>query len=128
MTIPKTQLKYIVDRMHVGASDDKVRAEVRRRVGVHPGWTQKLVAQAEVYALKVHRENARMYAYVMGGGVGRRGNPKSPKPRRGVVKIAGRTVRVGSKRHAILTQQQRIFDDLMRGETGRGRNPTQVKW
>lgn len=75
MTIPKTQLKYIVDRMHVGDSDDKVRAEVRRRVGVHPGWTQKLVAQAEVYALKVHRDNQKMYAYVMGGGVGRKRNP-----------------------------------------------------
>ena len=75
MTIPKTQLKYIIDRMHVGDSDDKVRREIRMRVAHHPGWTQKLVAQAEVYALKVHRDNQKMYAYVMGGSVGRKSNP-----------------------------------------------------
>src|ERR1700675_1778977 len=51
---------------------------------------------------------------------------KNPKRRKagGMVKILGFTVRKGSKRHSILTQQKRHFDDLGRSETGKGRkNP-----
>jgi hypothetical protein len=42
-----------------------------------------------------------------------------------MVKILGQTVREGTKKHAILLQQQRIFNDLREGEHARGRkNPT----
>lgn len=36
-------------------------------------------------------------------------------------KIMGHVVRVGSKRHAILLQQKRQFDDNLRSEVGNGR-------
>jgi hypothetical protein len=58
----------------------------------------------------------------------RRRNPganagrKRTAPARGMVKVMGRSVRKGSKRHAVLVQQQRIWDDLARGETGEGRS------
>jgi hypothetical protein len=52
----------------------------------------------------------------------KRGNPK---PR--MVKVLGYTVREGTKRHAILLEQKRQFDDLKRSETGRGRkNPAEA--
>jgi hypothetical protein len=68
--IPKDQIRYIVDKLHVGESDEKVRALIRVRTAPHPGWTQARVKQAEEYALKVHHANRRMFAYVMGGHVG----------------------------------------------------------
>lgn len=47
------------------------------------------------------------------------------KPTRGMVKIMGHTVREGTKKHAILVQQKRIWDDLGRYEvdTPKRENP-----
>lgn len=74
--IPKDQIRYIVGKLHVGESDEKVRALIRMRTAPHPGWTQARVKQAEAYALKVHRDNQKMYAYVMGGSAGWRAGMK----------------------------------------------------
>jgi hypothetical protein len=73
--LPKDMIRYVVDKMHVGQSDAKVRYEIRRRTETNANWTPALVRQAEAYAVKVHHDNQKMYAYVMGGGVGRKSNP-----------------------------------------------------
>jgi hypothetical protein len=80
--IPKDQIRYIVDKLHVGESDEKVRALIRMRTAPHPGWTQARVKQAETYALKVHHDNQKMYAYVMGGSAGWRAGAKRRNPSR----------------------------------------------
>jgi hypothetical protein len=68
-------IRYVVDKMHVSKPDSYVRYEIRRRTETNAHWTPALVRQAENYAVKVHHDNQKMYAYVMGGSVGRRGNP-----------------------------------------------------
>lgn len=91
--IPKDQIRYIVDKLHVGESDTKVRALIRARTAPHPGWTQARVKQAETYALKVHRDNQKMYAYVMGGSAGWRAGMKRKNPKKRSAKKVGRSVK-----------------------------------
>jgi hypothetical protein len=62
--IPKDQIRYIVDRLDIDATDAAVRAEIRLRSTPHPGWTQMRVKQAEQYALKLHHGNQSLHDYV----------------------------------------------------------------
>jgi hypothetical protein len=77
MDIPKQQISYLVGKLHVGESDDKVRALIQSRTKGHPNWTPALVRKAQAYGVKVHRDNQRLYAMVMGGNFARkrRANP-----------------------------------------------------
>lgn len=66
----KQLIDTVVNRLHVGTSDDEVRADIRRRTGPRAGyktWTQKQIEAAEVHALKTHHANQAMYARVMRG-------------------------------------------------------------
>lgn len=71
--IPKRQIQFIVDRIHVSEPDSYVRAEIRRRALSLPGWTPALIRKAEDYAVRLHHDNQRLYRFVMGGG-GRKKN------------------------------------------------------
>jgi hypothetical protein len=77
--VPKQTINFIVDKYHVGTSDDIIRADVRRRVdlmtarrmagfctGFRP-MTQHQIKRMEDYAIKRHRENGELYNRVMGG-------------------------------------------------------------
>lgn len=64
------QVRWIVDRMHVGKSDDSVAAEIQgrangavRRGEVTPGFVNAIVR----HAIKVHHRNQDEYRSIMGG-------------------------------------------------------------
>jgi hypothetical protein len=72
--IPKGQIEWIVGRMHVGVSDDEIRANIRQRAlkarslpGIVGRWSDADIRKAEEYAVKVHHDNRSQYAAVMGG-------------------------------------------------------------
>lgn len=73
MDIPKSQIRSLVGRYHVGTSDSTIRAEIRNRTmspttgQLMKGWTPSLVRKAEDYAIKIHRANQALYGYVMSG-------------------------------------------------------------
>ena len=68
LDIPKLSIEWIVGRLHVGASDEAVKANIRNRCtpGVH-GWTEAQIVEAEEYAVKCHRKNQDLYRRVMSG-------------------------------------------------------------
>lgn len=106
MEIPKQQIRFIVDRMHVGTPDEEIRADIRRRTSTKKaaamGWTPAKIKAAEDYAVKVMNENRKMYAYVMGGSVGR----KNPKDTRGVDSAWARELELYIDNDADLYRQQ----------------------
>ena len=61
----EAMVRMIVGRMHVGDSDDEVKAYVVSRL--KKGAAPKLVKQAERCAVKLHRVNQKMYSKVMRG-------------------------------------------------------------
>ena len=67
--IPIGHIGWIVDRLHVGTSDDDVRADVRRRLTGATGapWSEQVIEAAEVIAVAHHRANQADYRWVMGG-------------------------------------------------------------
>ncbi len=66
MEIPKQSIKWLVDRHHVGDSDEAIRTDVRNRATA-PEWTAASVKAAEKYAVKCHRKNQDLYNRVMSG-------------------------------------------------------------
>jgi len=64
--VPAHEIEWKVMRMHVGTSDDKVKAVFRDTADPAKGWTERLIKQAENYALYCHRANQGTYRYVMG--------------------------------------------------------------
>jgi len=78
--------------------------------------TKKKPTAAQLEARRLFAERARSGAF--------KKNPKRKAAGAGMVKVLGHTVRKGTKRHAVLVQQQRQFSDLQKSETGKGRkNP-----
>lgn len=67
--ISASHIGWIVDRLHVGTSDDDVRAAVRGRLTGATGapWAERVIEAAEVIAVAHHRSNQATYRYVMGG-------------------------------------------------------------
>lgn len=66
----KHGIRWVIGKLHVSATDDAIRAEIRRRTAPRHGFkapTQKQIAAMEAYAVKVHAENRALYAQVMGG-------------------------------------------------------------
>lgn len=63
------QIRWIVDRMHVGMSNAEVRADILRRLERVPA--DQLSAgdrrAAVAWALRCHRQNQELYRSVMGG-------------------------------------------------------------
>jgi len=61
----KAIIRQMVDRLHVGVGAAEVEKAVLRGMTHRP--EEKLFRQILTYALKVHRENWRLYEDVMGG-------------------------------------------------------------
>jgi len=64
----RATVRFLVDRLHVGTRDSSIEAEIRDRadrsdIAAPDGYVEALVHEA----LKIHHENRRLYAHVMGG-------------------------------------------------------------
>lgn len=77
LELPRSQIEFVVDRLHVGTSDDEVAAEIRRRTK-GGSWTPARVRRAVEYAIKHHRKNRGVFSHVMRGIP----NPPARLPRR----------------------------------------------
>ncbi len=76
--IPKSEIEFIVRKMHVGTTDAEVKAEMDRRLRDAPtAWTPALKRQAIAYAIKAHHKNQKLYDFAMGSRL--RSNPKKRK-------------------------------------------------
>jgi len=74
--VPKQLINIIVDKYHVSATDDTIRADMRARAhrmrarlaqtGAR-GITDKQLQQIEAYAVKRHTTNRGLYARIMSG-------------------------------------------------------------
>lgn len=73
--IPKVGIAWIVGNHSVGASDEKVVADIDKRT---KAWPEAKRKQAAKYALEVHHKNQKLYNDVMRG----RFNPSGRKRRR----------------------------------------------
>jgi hypothetical protein len=68
--VPEATINFIVDKFHVGTSDDAIRADIRRRCAPrngNPGATDSQLAKMEAYAVKRHHANQGLYSAVMTG-------------------------------------------------------------
>lgn len=74
--VPKGMINFIVDKHHVGTSDDAIRADIRRRVARSAaraasvgmkGATDKQLQKMEAYAVERHHSNQAVYNCAMGG-------------------------------------------------------------
>ena len=68
LDIPRYQIRQIVGALHVGKSDEYVKAEIRERA-TRAGWLEPDIVRAEQYAIRCHRQNQRLYSAVMTGRV-----------------------------------------------------------
>jgi hypothetical protein len=64
--VPAAVIEWTVAKMHVGMTDSEV-AMTFRQGAKEPGWTERLIVQAERYAVYCHRKNQSLYRFVMSG-------------------------------------------------------------
>lgn len=64
MDIPKSSIKWLVGRLHVGTPDTDIERDIAERC--RKG-TPAQVKACVTYALKCHRDNQKLYRLVMGG-------------------------------------------------------------
>jgi hypothetical protein len=62
--IPKGQIQWLVERLHVGTTHEEVEKEIRKRI-TGAGWTPAKVREAIAYAIKCHQRNRGVFAHVM---------------------------------------------------------------
>lgn len=67
-TIPKGQIEWLVDRLHVGTSDEDVEKEIRKRA-TGGAWTPAKVRQAVAHAVAHHRRNRGIFTKVVVRGI-----------------------------------------------------------
>lgn len=67
-SIPKGQIEWLVDRLHVGTSDEDVEKEIRKRT-TGPAWTPGKVRQAVAHAIAHHRRNRGIFTKVVVRGI-----------------------------------------------------------
>jgi hypothetical protein len=82
--LPEAEIRFIVDRFHVGTPDAEVEADIRRRTASWPPASQE---EAVEYAIKRHHANQDLYRGVMRG---RFNNPHGVSTERGMVSPSGR--------------------------------------
>ena len=64
--IHRYQIRRIVAAIHVGKSDEYVRVQLRERTtGLN--WRETVIARAERFAVKCHRQNQKLYSAVRTG-------------------------------------------------------------
>ena len=64
--IPAHEIRWIVDRYHVGVPEDEVRAELERRASA-AGATPSEARRVGKSAVRMHQENRDLYARVTSG-------------------------------------------------------------
>jgi hypothetical protein len=67
LKLPKFQIEWVVNRMHVSATDEEVEGAMRERIGDDPRWTPSMRKKCLAYAVKHHHKNQGLYDYVMRG-------------------------------------------------------------
>lgn len=65
--VPAHEIQWLVDRYHVGADDDAVRADLMRRAMAIDGIQPSEVNRVGDVAVRMHHENRDLYARVMSG-------------------------------------------------------------
>jgi hypothetical protein len=65
--IPRGQIRWLVDRYHVGTPDAEIAADIRKRIGGGAGWTEAKIEEAVAFAVEVHHENQKLYGQVQSG-------------------------------------------------------------
>lgn len=117
--VPKSQIDFLVGRMHVGSSDADVAADIGKRVKSQPEHFQKLII---AYAIKSHHKNIKTYNDVMGGRIGRgraagssrgaaKGRAGGSADSRGVNTLVREGVRVSNLGSAVnVTVSERAID------------------
>lgn len=79
----RSQLKWLLNRKHVGVSDDEILADIRtrlnqmRRDGIE--LTDGFEKGIEKLALRIHHDNFKLYSQVMTGRLGPRRRRKNPQ-------------------------------------------------
>src|ERR1700687_2554966 len=64
--VPKGQIEWLVDRMHVGKMDSEVEAEIRKRT-TGAGWTPARIREVVAHAVAHHRRNRGLFTKVVSG-------------------------------------------------------------
>lgn len=69
--LPKFEIEFIVNRLHVGTTDEQIARDIRHRLRRNP-WTQTPAGQrfedkCVRYALKCHHDNQHLYRVVTSG-------------------------------------------------------------
>lgn len=68
--VPRSQIDFLVGKLHVGTPDEEVAADIRKRAE-SAGWPKPVVTLAVNYAVKRHQANRGTYSDVMSGNIGR---------------------------------------------------------
>ena len=61
--VPRSAISWLVNRLHVGTSDETIAADIRSRCTA-PGYTESIIKQSIAYALECHRHNQAIYRRV----------------------------------------------------------------
>lgn len=64
MLLPCRQIRWLIDREHVGRPEAEIAAAMRRRT---EGWPLAARVRAVRYAVAVHRHNRQLYRAVTSG-------------------------------------------------------------
>lgn len=65
---PRGEIGWLIDRLHVGQSDDEVRQEIERRIPAdNKAFTPAIRRECGEYALLRHAANCKLYKSVMLG-------------------------------------------------------------
>lgn len=64
--LPLGQLRWIINRLHVSATDQDVVNEIHQRMPL-TRFTQNQIDEAVIYALAVHHDNQSLYYAVQTG-------------------------------------------------------------
>ena len=57
MEIPKFDIRWLVEGMHVATPDAEIKADIRRRA---KGWPEEKIVEAEDYAVECMNENRQL--------------------------------------------------------------------
>jgi hypothetical protein len=65
--IPKASIEWLVNRLHVGVSDEDVKKDIRRRARRYPDVSEAFIERMADYAVKHHHANQQLYQTVTSG-------------------------------------------------------------
>lgn len=67
MKIPKGQIEWLINRLHVSATDEEISADMERRMKSDPRFTPSIKKQVIKHALKHHAKNQSLFCKVTTG-------------------------------------------------------------